>query len=985
MFRSLTSPVLILLYILLSPAAQAAVSSSAFVLRNHQLFSANYEAGSVSKIDEQTGALQAEVALGKDIRSVALSDDDAALVLATDYVDDKVFLLSTNKLAVKQVIEVGHRPYAAVFDSVNKLFWVTLFEDHKLLAIDTAGQIVATTDTADTPRGLALLDDGRLLVSHAMTGEVSIYQTRQQKPGQLTLLKRIHLQETANPDETVSQGVPRLLDNIAISPEGDEAWLPHVLWNFDHSFQFQSTVFPAISVLDLTPGEEEEKQDERKQLFQQINLLTAANRSEIVSNPYQAVFSADGNKVYVTLAGSEDLLVFDRSRRGPINKKRHRSSGSHGGARATQLLRHLPGENPRGIVIDGDTLFVQNAQSLDVSRLNAGGGGTFARATVSDDHFALLVTKDAAAPDLRRGIRFFNLGNTFANKDYPMAGDNWMSCQSCHLDGFNFTNKYLQQAHAMAPADNALTGHENMMHMVSGDFLSEYIRMVQLTQGGFGADDRDGARPVDPTQPPAEVKTMMEQLHRYVIAPYNLPTLASWLRLQGEQVPHPQEWLNSASCQACHSDIFKQWSNSNHRLMGQSNPYYTAVLRLAEKSEGKEFGQWCQSCHMPQAVLSGVKELPTESHMLEKDGVSLIKAYAEGHPVVEEGTSCLLCHRITRVEDAGGNASFTVNLDQRQSYLFEASDNAFARWIGERMINAKPDAHIASYQKDFYKDAVYCKACHDEFAPGTGANIVNTWEEWSKSHYATSSDPAEQRSCISCHMNANPGNGGAPVPGQATLNGTQKANVFTHDFTGAQMHLAGMRDPHLAEMSVALLKSAATISASMMPGELVVRVTNSGAGHAFPTGVSDFRQFWLAVKVWDATGQLVYQSGQPDAEGELPEDTRLFQKVFGDKDGKPVGLHFWRYAKLLKDTRIPADSYRDEQFALPAGLTGAVRVEVRLQFRTYPQWITAAARSVEPALTDPPVVTLHALDQSMMAMPTAPSVSMSPDSGAVAQ
>ncbi|WP_324769660.1 hypothetical protein, partial [Pokkaliibacter plantistimulans] len=366
MFRSLTSPVLILLYILLSPAAQAAVSSSAFVLRNHQLFSANYEAGSVSKIDEQTGALQAEVALGKDIRSVALSDDDAALVLATDYVDDKVFLLSASKLAVKQVIEVGHRPYAAVFDSVNKLFWVTLFEDHKLLAIDTAGQIVATTDTADTPRGLALLDDGRLLVSHAMTGEVSIYQTRQQKPGQLTLLKRIHLQETANPDETVSQGVPRLLDNIAISPEGDEAWLPHVLWNFDHSFQFQSTVFPAISVLDLTPGEEEEKQDERKQLFQQINLLTAANRSEIVSNPYQAVFSADGNKVYVTLAGSEDLLVFDRSRRGPINKKRHRSSGSHGGARATQLLRHLPGENPRGIVIDGDTLFVQNAQSLDV-------------------------------------------------------------------------------------------------------------------------------------------------------------------------------------------------------------------------------------------------------------------------------------------------------------------------------------------------------------------------------------------------------------------------------------------------------------------------------------------------------------------------------------------------------------------------------------------------------------------------------------------
>ncbi len=39
----------------------------------------------------------------------------------------------------------------------------------------------------------------------------------------------------------------RVLDDIALSPDESEAWLPHLLWNFDHPFQFQSTIFPAIS------------------------------------------------------------------------------------------------------------------------------------------------------------------------------------------------------------------------------------------------------------------------------------------------------------------------------------------------------------------------------------------------------------------------------------------------------------------------------------------------------------------------------------------------------------------------------------------------------------------------------------------------------------------------------------------------------------------------------------------------------------------
>ncbi len=76
-----------------------------------------------------------------------------------------------------------------------------------------------------------------------------------------------------------------------------------------------------------------------------------------------------------------------------------------------------------------------------------------------------------------------------------------MSCNSCHLDGFNFTNRYLMAAHRQQSSDNAINGHANLTNMVAGDFVGEYLRMTQQTQGGMGHDTRDGAEPVDPARP----------------------------------------------------------------------------------------------------------------------------------------------------------------------------------------------------------------------------------------------------------------------------------------------------------------------------------------------------------------------------------------------------------------------------------------------------------------------------------------------------
>jgi len=649
--------VLAILTATVTPAIDAplthAVESRSLLLEagGKTLLTANFDGGSVSRIDRATGKRLAETVLGGDIQSVTVDPDDH-MVAATDYVGDKVSFMAADTLALKKQIAIPDRPAGIVYDHHNHLFWVAATEGSRLYGIAPDGAIKVNMKVAESPRGLALMPDGRLLVSHAFIGAVSIYDTTHLP---LKRTKFIKLASSQNPDQTVSQGLPRVLDRIAVSPDGKQAWLPHELWNFDHPFQFQSTVFPAISVLSLKPGDEHEAVSRRKQLFKQINIIEDGNRTRIVSNPADVAFSDDGSKAYVTMAGSEDLVVFDLARALPIDST-SRKAATTDGAKAVEIFRHLPGENPRGIVVSGTDIYVQNAMGLDLSKLSTGGNNAFARVSVVKAHFATLVAKDPLSPALRRGERLFDLANTSVFPNAPMAGDNWMSCSSCHVDGFNFSNRALFRDTPTNQFHTAFTGHGGLKHLVAGDFIGDYIRMVRNTQGGMGADTRFPTPQTDPDHPSPEVRKMMEDLHAYVTSPGNLPLLATWLRGKdaGASVD-PSAWTNSAVCGSCHSDIFKQWSNSMHHFMGQSDPYYVVLEDLAAKTEGEPFRAWCMGCHAPQALLSGKTKTDEPSQMLDRNGAALVSDLRNYVHAIDEGTGCVFCHTVTKVEDSGGH------------------------------------------------------------------------------------------------------------------------------------------------------------------------------------------------------------------------------------------------------------------------------------------------------------------------------------------
>jgi len=985
---SLLAKYLISVFVLWPIGQAVAAESSSSIINNSNgsiLYTANFDGGSITAINPNTVTNRREQVLGKDIRRLALNHDESQL-LASDYLGGKIFWLDSESLKVEHELNVDGRPFGIVHDNQSQLYWLTLFEKSQLLALNEHGHIVYRLDTLETPRGLALTSDKRLLVSHAMTGQVSIYDVSasSQSEEKAKLIKVIQLASLENEDEFVSQGLPRMLDDIALSPDESEAWLPHLLWNFDHEFQFQSTIFPAVSILDLTPGQETERVSLRKELFKQINIIDNNNRTKIVSNPHDAEFSSDGSKVYITFSGSEDLVVFDRSRSmaasniGKTKRKKKRSKRRQGklsqGAKVTQILRNLPGDNPRGLLITSaaneENVYVQNAISQDIDLITPA-VGNFGKAKVKQAALFNTVENDPLRPALRRGSRLFNLANNTDTAEFPMTGDFWMSCNSCHLDGFNFTNRYLVENRGEDKYANAVLGHGRLNKMIVGDFLGDYLRIIQDTQGGMGHDQRDGAKFVDPSSAPQAALAMMTDLHQYITAAENLPRLTTWLKLEeGERrTVHESEWINSAACESCHSDLFSQWADSNHRLMGGSNPYYSVLEDVAAATEGEGFRAWCSSCHNPERVLAGKPFNGHKNLMFEKQGQSLKDELAQGKHGSKEGTGCLFCHRITKLDDAGGNAAMTVNLKDRQQYVFENDTNPILNWLGDSQINAKPDEHKKSYSQAFYKDEKYCKACHNEFSPGLGAMIVDTWGEWEASSFNNPEQPEKHQGCIACHMHGDVNKIGEDIPGISTDGGQVKDNVITHQFTGANHFLLGLRNKPLEKMSIDLLKTSARLKQSLEGNRLTVRVTNVGAGHALPTGVADFRQFWLQLKVTDAAGTLLYQSGALDEQGNLDKQARVFMKEFGDKEGKPVGLIFWRYEKLLKDTRIPADGFRDEVFdlsevfkKLSKELKRPLNISTSLMYRVYPQWVTDAVQKKYPKLPDPEALQLNHIE-----------------------
>jgi len=358
----------------------------------------------------------------------------------------------------------------------------------------------------------------------------------------------------------------------------------------------------------------------------------------------------------------------------------------------------------------------------------------------------------------------------------------------------------------------------------------------------------------------------------------------------------PAAFQPASSC-GCHGTLVDEWSLSMH-AKALTDPVYLAKVGEAEKATGGKLGPFCKKCHGPAATMTG-------------------EIAAGGEPSVgtREGVNCSFCHQVV-----GLKAGVVANT----SHLVDPSG------IRRAQIKDPQAPHPAQYS-ELHEKAEFCGGCHNVLHPVNGMHLESTYKEWSESPYAK-----EGIVCQDCHMSSAPGVIG-PSSDSAAPGAPMRDNIYHMTFVGGNV----AQGP--AEIATARLQSAAEIKLELPeivpPGQTTsatVTITNVGAGHYLPTGLTEVRQMWLEVTAVTASG----------------ETTTFGTHVFGtilqdDKGNAPVEL--WEATKIKSDDRIaPRESVTySYAFTMPEGST-ATSVTAALLYKSVPDELAEKAGVENP-------------------------------------
>lgn len=325
------------------------------------------------------------------------------------------------------------------------------------------------------------------------------------------------------------------------------------------------------------------------------------------------------------------------------------------------------------------------------------------------------------------------------------------------------------------------------------------------------------------------------------------------------------------------------------------DPVFLAKVAEAREQAGDEVAKFCQRCHSPIGNMLG--------------------EYGGSGQVSGEGITCMFCHQVLDMaEGEPGNTSHLVQAD-----------------LTRRAQIKDPGAPHPAMYSQLHESAEFCGGCHNVNHPVNGTHLESSYTEWKQSPYAK-----EGVVCQDCHMSSAVGVVG-PSKASAAAGAPERDNIFAMTFIGANVG----QGPK--EESSALLKSAATMEIEapeiLTEGEaatVTVTVTNKGAGHYLPTGLTEVREMWLEVY----------------AEGEGGERTKLGERRFGtklkDASGK-APAEVWAATGIESDDRIPPRESVAQSYVvtMPAGAK-TTAITASLNYRSLPDDLAKKANVENP-------------------------------------
>lgn len=426
---------------------------------------ANTDNGTVTLVDLDALEKVAEIEVFRDPVAVALAPDGRLWVVHRD-----VYAVAIVDLDARRAVDFFRLPYASlpmgiVFGAEGDAY-IPLMALGDVVRIDgTTHEIVAQEHVAPFLRGITISGDGASLwvtrfISQGDRGEVYRLDA-----ASLDTVARFDLAEdtTTEDSDVQGRGLPNYLFSVTVTPDGRQAWVPSKKDNMarglmrdGQALTQDNAVRPLVSILDLTTDEER---------------LEARLDLDDRNLPYHVAFTPLGDWAFVSVFGSNLVELRDAYDRTFVTA-----------LRGDALLGPVA-----SIVAPRDRLLVlaDLARTLvvyDVAALLAG----------SDQSTRILAEVPLVADEklpsvLLQGKRIF------ANaEDKRMASEGYLSCSSCHFDGFedgmiwDFFDRGEGFRNTISLLGRRGTGHGPVHWSANFDEIQDFDNPIRAHQGGLG-------------------------------------------------------------------------------------------------------------------------------------------------------------------------------------------------------------------------------------------------------------------------------------------------------------------------------------------------------------------------------------------------------------------------------------------------------------------------------------------------------------------
>jgi tetratricopeptide (TPR) repeat protein len=450
-------------------------------------------------------------------------------------------------------------------------------------------------------------------------------------------------------------------------------------------------------------------------------------------------------------------------------------------------------------------------------------------------------------------------------------------------------------------------------------------------------------------------------------------------------------FTDSEACGECHKDIYKQWQSSMHHFASFNNQFYRKSIEYMQDVVGTRPSKWCAGCHDHAVFFNGRFDRPIKEQIdtLEaRAGLACTSCHSITNVTSSMGNGSFLIAYPPLHELATSKNTYIRALDRFMTYLAPEP---------HRRSFIKP-----FMRQDASEFCSACHKVHLDIPVNSyrwfrGFNDYDNWQASGVSGQGARSFyyPPQTSTCVDCHMTTvKSGDPGHHADGTVHSHRFAAANTAvsyanqdevqlktTEDFLKSgfitvdifavspedpkaartpMIRRAGDSVPKLStgmavgeegeQSGPVMIRDVGQVAApidkaqpALAPGstarvDVVVRTRK--IGHFFPGGTVDALDVWLEMQGRDATGRLIYWSGQvaDNGKGSVEEGAHFYHAVQLDGQGNVIDKrNAWQARSVLYVRLIPPGAADTAHFRvrIPADAVGPITFSAKLNYRKF--------------------------------------------------